>query len=75
MGIDDSNLARVCEVPLTSVSHPKQQLGETAATLLLEEMKNPNFKAKDVLFVPELVERDSSAALPGRVDAHHRRMH
>ncbi|HHT76538.1 MAG TPA: substrate-binding domain-containing protein [Clostridiaceae bacterium] len=75
VGIDDSNLARVCEVPLTSVSHPKQQLGETAATLLLEEMKNPNFKAKDVLFVPELVERDSSAALPGRVDAHHRRMH
>ncbi len=63
VGIDDSNLARICEVPLTSVRHPKQQLGETAAAILLEQMSNPSFKAKDTLFLPELVKRDSTAAI------------
>jgi GntR family transcriptional regulator of arabinose operon len=63
VGIDDSNLARICETPLTSVQHPKQQLGETAATILLEQMSNPAFKAKDTLFHPKLIKRASSAPL------------
>lgn len=63
VGIDDSNLARICEIPLTSVQHPKQQLGETAAGMLLEMMSNPSFKAKDMLFVPKLIERASSAPI------------
>jgi GntR family transcriptional regulator of arabinose operon len=61
MGIDDSNLARICEIPLTSVQHPKQQLGETAATILLEMMANPAYKAKDTLFIPKLIKRSSTA--------------
>jgi GntR family transcriptional regulator of arabinose operon len=63
VGIDDSNLARICEIPLTSVQHPKQQLGETAASILLELMSNPSFKAKDTLFHPKLIKRASSAPI------------
>jgi len=63
VGIDDSDLARICEVPLTSVRHPKQQLGETAAEILLELMSNPSFKAKDTLFPSKLIKRDSTAPI------------
>jgi GntR family transcriptional regulator of arabinose operon len=63
VGIDDSNLARICEIPLTSVQHPKQLLGETAAAILLKQMSNPSFKAKDTLFLPKLIKRDSSAPI------------
>ena len=63
MGIDDSKLAKICEVPLTSVQHPKQLLGETAATILLEQMSNPAFKAKDTLFLPKLIKRASSGPI------------
>lgn len=63
VGIDDSNLARVCETPLTSIQHPKQQLGETAASILLEKMSNPLFEAKDTLFLPKLIKRASSAPI------------
>lgn len=61
VGIDDSNLARICEIPLTSVQHPKQQLGETVAKILLEQMSNPLYKVKDTLFHPKLIKRASSA--------------
>ena len=63
VGIDDSNLARICEIPLTSVQHPKEQLGETAATILLEQMSNPTLKVKDTLFLPKLIKRASSAPI------------
>jgi DNA-binding LacI/PurR family transcriptional regulator len=63
VGIDDSNLAGICETPLTSVQHPKQQLGETAAALLLDMMSNPSHKAKDTLFLPKLIKRASSAPI------------
>lgn len=63
VGIDDSKLAKICEIPLTSVQHPKQQLGETAATLLLELMSNPTSKAKDTLFLPKLIKRASTGPI------------
>ena len=63
VGIDDSKLAKICEIPLTSVQHPKQLLGETAATILLEQMSNPTFKAKDTLFLPKLIKRASSGPI------------
>ena len=72
VGIDDSNLSRVCEIPLTSVRHPKEQLGEAAAKVLLELMTKPDYRAKDVLFVPELIERASTAPIHIRGDIHHR---
>ena len=56
--VDNSDLATLCEVPLTSVAHPKELLGETAARNLLQLIADPRFHAT-VDFPPELVERSS----------------
>ncbi|MBR2913241.1 MAG: GntR family transcriptional regulator [Oscillospiraceae bacterium] len=59
VGIDDSKLATICDVHLTTVKHPHQLLGEKAAEQLLSLMQNPKAESKDVLCKPELVIRDS----------------
>jgi GntR family transcriptional regulator of arabinose operon len=64
IGIDDSNISRICEVPLTSVRHPKQKLGEAAAETLLEIMDGTKRDSADVLFVPPVAARDSTAVPP-----------
>ena len=58
-GIDDSNYARICDVPLTTVRHPHGKLGETAAKQLLELMDTNTLEHEDTIFTPELVVRDS----------------
>lgn len=63
VGIDDSKLAAVCEVPLTTVRHPHQLLGEHTAMKLLEIIGNPGAVADDMLFAPELVIRNSAIRL------------
>lgn len=60
--IDNSDLASLCEVPLTSVAHPMALLGETAATNLLKLIANPRFNAT-VDFSPNIVERASICKL------------
>lgn len=60
VGIDDSKLAKICEVPLTTVRHPHQLLGERAAQKILEMIENPEKQFRDVLYEPELVEREST---------------
>ena len=59
VGIDDSKLASICDVKLTTVRHPHQLLGEKAAERMLEMIEKPKEKNGDLLFKPELVERDS----------------
>lgn len=63
VGIDDSKLAKICEVPLTTVRHPHQQLGERAAQKVLEMITNPEKSFQDVLYEPVLVERQSTRKL------------
>lgn len=60
VGIDDSKLARICEVPLTTARHPHQELGECAANMLLDMMKNPGKKVPDHIFEPKLIVRSSA---------------
>ncbi len=60
VGIDDSKLATVCEVPLTTVRHPHKLLGEQTATKLLETIANPALIPDDILFTPELIIRNSA---------------
>lgn len=69
VGIDDSSQARICEVPLTTVRHPKQQLGERAAEVLLEMIANPSHTINDILFIPKLIERASTASAGTHTDA------
>lgn len=60
-GFDDSNLASSCKVPLTTLSHPKEQLGKMAAELLLKLIENKEISEEERIVVvePELVIRDS----------------
>jgi len=60
VGVDDSKLAKICEVPLTTVRHPHQILGERAAQKVLEMIEHPEKVFQDVLYEPELVVREST---------------
>jgi GntR family transcriptional regulator of arabinose operon len=59
VGIDDSKYSSICEVPLTTVRHPHQVLGEAAAKMLIEQMNSASLRQEDTIFVPDLVVRDS----------------
>ncbi len=58
ISFDNSNLATASDVGLTSVAHPKEQLGEAAAQGILGLLQDPHFKAGR-LFEPVIVERQS----------------
>ena len=60
VGIDNAKLSRICEVPLTTATHPHQLLGETAAQKLMEAISDPGGYQKDELFIPELIVRKST---------------
>jgi len=60
-GYDDSYLSINCPVKLTTVSHPKEKLGEAAAELLLEMIGNKDYLKNPVKKInkPELIIRES----------------
>ncbi|MDQ7908764.1 substrate-binding domain-containing protein [Phytohabitans sp. ZYX-F-186] len=61
VGYDDIDFAAAAAVPLTSVRQPRASLGQTAATLLLEEANDPDHhRHRQVVFEPELIVRESS---------------
>ncbi|MFT4084519.1 MAG: LacI family DNA-binding transcriptional regulator [Nocardioides sp.] len=60
MGYDDIEFAAAAAVPLTSVRQPRQQLGRTAAELVLDEAGNPDHTHRQVSFTPALVARAST---------------
>jgi len=59
VGYDDIEFAAAAAVPLTSVRQPREQLGRTAAQLLLSE-NDPDHEHRHVKFQPELVVRAST---------------
>lgn len=63
VGYDDIDFAAAAAVPLTSVRQPRVQLGEAAATLLMDEVERAgSHQHRQVVFEPELVVRESSSA-------------
>jgi LacI family transcriptional regulator len=68
VGYDDIDFAAAAAVPLSSVRQPREQLGRTAAELLLEEANDPaHHEHRHVVFQPDLVIRESSARpVPGQ---------
>jgi len=58
VGYDDSSLATVLDVGLTTVKHPKKQMGELAAHHLIEMLEN-NCGNHKIICEPELVIRSS----------------
>lgn len=70
VGFDNSFLASISEVKLTTVQHPQSELGATAAKLIVElindkkgEHKKENKKVESVIFEPTLVVRNSTKKL------------
>ena len=64
VGFDDSPLAVATEIKLTTLAHPKQELGRRAAKLLLDMIERPRDEWGDVVYEPELIVRASTAAPP-----------
>jgi LacI family transcriptional regulator len=61
LGYDDIEFAAGAAVPLSSVRQPREQLGRTAAQLLLEESTDrEHHRHRHVVFQPELVVRQST---------------
>ena len=58
IGIDNSNLARFCEVPITSVNNPANEIGKCAAQIILDKI-DKNMEMYSAEFAPELVMRNS----------------
>ncbi|HLS36148.1 MAG TPA: GntR family transcriptional regulator [Bacillota bacterium] len=61
IGYDDSYLASVSEVKLTTVKHPQIDMGYAAAKMILELIQNR--KVEPIVFTPELVVRNSTREL------------
>jgi len=62
VGYDDIELAEQSALPLTTIRQPKQNMGRTGATLLLDEADQGLSHAhQEVVFQPELVVRESTA--------------
>jgi Transcriptional regulators len=58
VGIDNSELARLCEIPFTSIENPIRDLGRNAATGIIELIKGKTLKERLEL-EPRIVTRDS----------------
>ena len=60
-GYDNSYLAASCKVPLTTIAHPQEKLGEMAAELLLKIIREGGAESEEnqILIEPELIIRES----------------
>lgn len=61
VGFDDSEIGAVADVPLTSMGHPKYQIGRWAAEILFEDIQHKGSKlpTKQMIINPTMVVRDS----------------
>ena len=67
VGFADINYASFLKVPLTTVSQPKQEIGESAAKIILNEIEGINNKEKvkhrNIILEPKLVVRNSTKVI------------
>lgn len=62
---DDIEPSSLFRCPITAVAQPKRTIGEMAVKLLTDRIKNPGrHEVKNVVLKPELVIRESVAAVP-----------
>lgn len=60
VGFDDSTLATATEIKLTTLSHPKQEMGTDAAEWLMAMIEKRDIPGESKLYKPELIVRDST---------------
>ena len=64
IGYDDSHLATLVDVPMTSVVHPKYQIGKWAAEMLLEQLEaHGRNTPRQMILHPSIAVRDSVKTL------------
>jgi GntR family transcriptional regulator of arabinose operon len=65
VGFDDSHLAVVMNPNLTTITHPKEQMGKDAANLIIKLINNNNkFESEDsILYEPVLLVRNSTCEI------------
>lgn len=61
VGYDDSMLARLAHVSLTSVSQDAQTQAEKAVTLAVERLEDPSRAPREVVLAPQLIVRSTTA--------------
>lgn len=61
IGYDDIDFASAAVVPLSSIRQPSALIGRTAVEILLEEAADSELDARQVVFQPELVVRESTS--------------
>ncbi len=63
VGYDDIEFAAAAAIPLTSVRQPRQELGRSAARLVIDEATNADHEHRQLIFEPELVARASTTGI------------
>ncbi|MEH7116704.1 GntR family transcriptional regulator [Neobacillus vireti] len=63
VGYDDSSLAEATDVKLTSVTHPKMDMGIEAAKWIVSAVEKRGSNEHSTIYEPELVIRNSTSAL------------
>lgn len=64
VGFDDSTLASAADTKLTTLTHPKTEMGAQAAELLLDLIAGkPGETGADIVYKPELILRESTRAI------------
>lgn len=63
VGYDDSSLAVATEVKLTSITHPKMQMGIEAAKWIVSEVEKKGDTPQSIIYEPELIIRNSTTSL------------
>lgn len=58
---DEMEWMRLVKPPITVITQPTYELGNTAATLLINRIKNPALSVKEVVLKPKIYLRESSA--------------
>lgn len=68
VGFDDSFLAQASEIKFTTISHPKMEMGERAAKMIVDLVENQKVsnnkeskKVESVVYEPKLIVRQSTA--------------
>lgn len=63
IGFDNSQISRMVEPKLTSLTHPKEKMGKDAAKLIIKLINNNNHfdKNDSILYEPKLVMRNSTS--------------
>lgn len=64
VGFDNSDIAQLEKISLTSVDHPSFEIGEKAASILLDKILHPEIRfVTQTIITPSLVERSSVRVL------------